>query len=29
MPKPAMLMPRWPIFGVIIGPTQPEIAAMT
>ena len=29
MAKPAMPIPRWPILGVIIGPTQPEIAAMT
>ena len=29
MPNPAMLIPRWPILGVIIGPTQPAIAAMT
>jgi hypothetical protein len=28
MLKPAMLSPRWPIRGVISGPTQPEMAAM-
>ena len=26
-PKPAMPMPRWPIFGVSSGPTQPDTAA--
>jgi len=28
MAKSAMLSQRWPIRGVICGPTQPEIAAM-
>ncbi len=29
MPNPAMLIPRCPIRGVISGPTQPAMAAMT